>query len=117
MLAFEDASMSMQEDSITIFKKMLSKVGNIVEIRKVRMGRAYHDIPFLLKTKRRRYAALNMFLDSVRDNKLRVSVEEKIKTEFCHIFMGLTTKCVARNKQINKIAGEKGVSTVLHFRW
>lgn len=115
-LALEDASERMDKPALLIFRHFIVRTGNILEIRKLRVGKQHLEVPFFLSNRRKRSNTFKLLLNSLREEKkLRTPFVEKLSLQLCHIYMGLETKPVAINKRVTATAIKNRSYQV--FRW
>jgi ribosomal protein S7 len=99
----------------SILKKILLKMGNIVEIRTVKRRRNTYIVPFAVNRSRRNYILVKKIMDSVKEDLTKRPLSKKLTDEMIRIIKGKSSKSLIKNKKAVKLAITNRSNT--HFRW
>jgi small subunit ribosomal protein S7 len=99
----------------TVLNTLLSKLNTHVEIRKIKIRKNTHIVPFPLKNKRRNYLIIKWILNSIEEDKRKVSYSKKLSEEILSIISNKISKTLTK-KIYNNEQAVKNRSNI-HYRW
>ena len=99
----------------SILKKILLKMGNIVEIKTIKRRKNTHIVPFAINKGRRNYIFVKKIMDSVKEDLTKRPLNEKLTDEMMNILRGKSSKSLTKNRNAVKFAIINRSNT--HFRW
>jgi len=97
-----------------VFTKIFSKLTCRLEMKKVKMRRNTHMIPFPIRSSRQDFLKIKWILNVVKKDKRKVSQTEKLSTELLDILINKRSKVLMEKKQLKKEALTNRSNT--HFR-
>ena len=95
---------------------LFEKLNCFVEVRKIRIKRRTHFVPFSIKIKRRLYLVVKWLMKSISLNKKKISTSKKLANEILAVFKNLSNSKVLRLKRLNNNQSVANRSNI-HFRW
>jgi small subunit ribosomal protein S7 len=98
-----------------ILLKIFMRLHTKVELRTIKTRRRINLVPFFIKIKRRFFLALKWLLKSIKRNKMRVSLKEKLLLEILVIFQKKSCFSIQELKTNNLLAYKNRANS--HFRW
>ena len=80
------------------------RLKTVVEVKKIKIGKREHCIPFVISPKRRLFLSMKWLKQAISQDKRKVSFSEKLSTEILNVF--LNKPCVSLNlkKENTKLA-------------
>ena len=91
------------------------KLNVFIEIKKVRVKRNFHLVPFPIKFKRRIYLVLKWVYSSILEDRRKISLADKIYLELFKIMMNLPSKSLKqKNNNLSQAFFNRSNS---HYRW
>jgi small subunit ribosomal protein S7 len=113
--AFSKISKKTKISAHHILKKVFLKLNSFVEIKKIRIRRRTHFVPFYTNSKRKLYLAVKWIIQSVQENRNKVSFSEKLFLEVYDIIKKRSSKTFKkRNLNISQALLNK---SNIHYRW
>ena len=113
--AFLKVSKVANLSTFSILTIIFIKLNVFVEVKKVRIKRSTHIVPFATSFKRKSYLIIKWIMESVSEDKRRVAMSEKLATEFLSILKNKLSKSL-KKKNSNIIQALNNRSNI-HFRW
>lgn len=95
--------------------KFFSRIKTFVEVKKVKIRRKVHFVPFALSNQRRIHTSLKWLALAIRTNKSPTSFVEKLVQELSKIVSGQTCITVSLLNKNNKLAVSNRSN--IHYRW
>lgn len=98
-----------------ILLKLFLKLNCFVEVKKVRIRRGIHLVPFPISSKRSSYLIVKWLMQAVKEDKRNISTYEKLFTEIKQTLEKSTSKSVEiKNLNISQALANR---SNIHFRW
>jgi len=98
-----------------ILLKLFLKLNSFVEIKKVRIKRSSHFVPFSITLKRRSYLIIKWLMQAILEDKRKISMSEKLFTEIQNTIGNVPSKAVKlRNSNVSQALANR---SNIHFRW
>jgi ribosomal protein S7 len=91
------------------------KLGSFVEVKKVRIRRGSHTVPFSVSSKRRAYLIVKWLMQAVFEDKRKIPLSQKLSFEIEQTVSRSPSKSV-KLKNLNLSQSLSNRSNV-HFRW
>jgi ribosomal protein S7 len=113
--AFFNVSNQIKRPVHFILMKTFSSLNCFVEIKKVRIKRGSHVVPFSIGFKRQVYLVTKWLMESVFEDIRKVSIVDKLSFEILSILKTKTSKSLLK-KNLN-ISGSISNRSNIHFRW
>jgi ribosomal protein S7 len=98
-----------------ILLKIFLRLHTRVEVKKVKMRRRIYIIPTFINFKRRFFLGIKWLLDSIKKNKKKISLKEKLLTELL-VLLKKKTSFGIKQLENNNLISYKNRSN-MHFRW
>lgn len=98
-----------------LYSDIFLKIRPFIEIRKVRVRRTTYMVPFPTNTQRQHYLVSKWLLETLRNDKRKVSFNKKFREELVKILLNQDSLTLEKKKDLYKKA-EKSRSFA-HFRW
>jgi len=98
-----------------VLRKIFPKLHCYLEIKKIKIRKNIHIVPFPLTSKRQNFLKVKWILDYVKKNKRRVNMSQKLATEFLNIIKNKKAKILLTKNSINREAVAN--KSNLHYRW
>jgi len=106
-----NTNLSMQKIILQLFLKLNS----FVEVKKVRVKRSFHFVPFQITLKRRSYLIVKWLMQAVKSDTRNISITEKLAVEIEQTLKTDTSKSLKlRNLNITAALANR---SNLHYRW
>ena len=113
--AFLIASKSTKLSLQFLLLKLFLKLNSFVEVKRVRIRRSSHVVPFAINFKRRLYLIIKWIMNAVHQDKRQVSMQHKLAFEIINIIKNLPSKSL-KLKEANITQALANRSNA-HFRW
>ena len=98
-----------------ILLKLFLKLNSFVEIKKVRIKRSSHFVPFSITLKRRSYLIIKWLMQAILEDKRKISMSEKLFTEIQNTIGNIPSKSIKlRNSNVSQALANR---SNIHFRW
>lgn len=98
-----------------VLRKVFSKLNCYLEIKKIKIRKKIHFVPFPLTSARQDFLKIKWILDSAKQDSRKVNFSEKISTEISKIFLNKKSNTLLKKKYINKTALSN--KSNIHYRW
>ena len=98
-----------------VLRKIFPKLHCYLEIKKIKIRKNIHIVPFPLTSKRQNFLKIKWILDYVKKNNRRVDMSQKLATEFINIIKNKKAKILLTKNSINREAVAN--KSNLHYRW
>lgn len=98
-----------------VFLKVFSKLNCFVETKKVRVRRSTYIVPFGITFKRKSYLIIKWIMESVHEDKRKLSTSEKLYFELFSILKDKVSKTISK-KNLNTNQALNNRSNI-HYRW
>ena len=112
--ALLDVSTSLDVPVSKVFLNFVRKSGSIVELKKVKLRKNIHFIPFPVKKKRRYFLISKELLNYKDMNKKRVSTVTKISEQIKSFIVKRGNNLDKKKQLINNIVSNR---SNIHYRW
>ncbi len=98
-----------------IFKKVLSKIGNVIELKTIKVRKNTYIVPFSIKSNRRNYVVVKKIMSTINEDKSKMPFHLKLSNEIINILADKPSKTLAKNKEAVKqsITNRSNI----HYRW
>ena len=98
-----------------IVLQLFLKLNSFVEVKKVRVKRSFHLVPFQITLKRRSYLIVKWLMQAVKSDKRNISTVEKLAFEIEQTLKTDTSKSLKlRNLNLTSALANR---SNLHYRW
>lgn len=98
-----------------IVLQLFLKLNSFVEVKKVRVKRSFHLVPFQITLKRRSYLIVKWLMQAVNSDKRNITTMEKLAFEIEQTLKTDTSKSLTlRNLNITSALANR---SNLHYRW
>jgi len=98
-----------------ILLKLFLKLNSFVEVRRVRVQRSSHLVPFSIRLKRRSYLIIKWLMQAVKEDTRKVSMAEKLFFEIFSTLKSSPSKSIKiRNLNISQALLNR---SNIHYRW
>jgi ribosomal protein S7 len=98
-----------------ILLKLFLKLNSFVEVKRVRVQRSSHLVPFSIRLKRRSYLIIKWLMQAVKEDTRKVSMAEKLFFEIFSTLKNSPSKSVKiRNLNISQALSNR---SNIHYRW
>lgn len=98
-----------------ILLKLFLKLNCFVEVKRVRVRRSSHLVPFSIRLKRRSYLTIKWLLQAVKEDSRKVSISEKLFLEISNTIKKAPSRSVKlRNLNISQALANRSNT---HYRW
>lgn len=112
--ALLDVSNSLNIPVSKVFLNFVKKAGSIVELKKVKLRKNIHFIPFPVKKKRRYFLISKELLNFKDSNKKRVSTTTKISEQIKSFIVKRGHNLDKKKQLVNQIVSNR---SNIHYRW
>jgi small subunit ribosomal protein S7 len=113
--AFDKVSKSTGLSFNEILTKLYSKLNSFVEIKKIKVRRGFHLVPFPISHKRSTYLMIKWLLQAIKDDKRKVPVSDKLFLEINQTISSSSSKSLdIKNSNITQVLANR---SNIHFRW
>jgi len=98
-----------------ILTKLYLKLNSFVEIKKIKVRRGSHLVPFPISHKRSTYLMIKWLLQAIKDDKRKVPVSDKLFLEINQTISSSSSKSLdIKNSNITQVLANR---SNIHFRW
>jgi len=95
--------------------KIFLKLNSFVEVKKVRVQRSSHLVPFSIRLKRRSYLIIKWLMQAVKEDSRKISMPEKLSSEILDTIKKNPSRSVKiRNFNISQALSNR---SNIHYRW
>jgi len=99
----------------TLILKVFLKLNSFVEVKRVRVKRSSHLVPFSIRLKRRSYLIIKWLMQAVKEDTRKVSMSEKLFVEISNTIKKSPSRSVKlRNFNISQALSNR---SNIHYRW
>jgi ribosomal protein S7 len=99
----------------TLILKIFLKLNSFVEVKRVRVKRSSHLVPFSIRLKRRSYLIIKWLMQAVKEDTRKVSMSEKLFVEISNTIKKSPSRSVKlRNFNISQALSNR---SNIHYRW
>ena len=113
--AFDKISKSTGLSFNEILTKLYLKLNSFVEIKKIKVRRGFHFVPFPISHKRSTYLMIKWLLQAIKDDKRKVPVSDKLFLEINQTISSSSSKSLdIKNSNITQVLANR---SNIHFRW
>ena len=113
--AFDKISKSTGLSFNEILSKLYLKLNSFVEIKKIKVRRGFHLVPFPISHKRSTYLMIKWLLQAIKDDKRKVPVSDKLFLEINQTISSSSSKSLdIKNSNITQVLANR---SNIHFRW
>jgi ribosomal protein S7 len=113
--AFFNVSTQIKCPTYFILMKTFSSLNSFVEIKKVRIKRGTHIVPFSIGFKRQVYLVTRWLMESAFEDTRKISIVDKLSSEILSILKTKGSKSLLK-KNLN-LRGSTNNRSNIHFRW
>jgi small subunit ribosomal protein S7 len=113
--AFDKVSKSTGLSFNAILTKLYLKLNSFVEIKKIKVRRGFHLVPFPISHKRSTYLMIKWLLQAIKDDKRKIPVSDKLFLEINQTISSSSSKSLdIKNSNITQVLANR---SNIHFRW
>jgi small subunit ribosomal protein S7 len=113
--AFDKVSKSTGLSFNAILTKLYLKLNSFVEIKKIKVRRGFHLVPFPISYKRSTYLMIKWLLQAIKDDKRKIPVSDKLFLEINQTISSSSSKSLdIKNSNITQVLANR---SNIHFRW
>ena len=113
--AFNSVSKSTGLSFNTILSKLYTKLNTFVEIKKIKVRRGFHLVPFPISHKRSTYLIIKWLLQAIKEDQRRIPISEKLAMEINQTISSATSKSLEiKSSNLNQVLANR---SNIHFRW
>jgi ribosomal protein S7 len=113
---FLNLSKNYKISSSNLLRYIFKSLYSLVEIKKVKIHRRVHMVPFSIKKNRRYYLIIKWLKKSLLEDKRHVSFHEKLKVEIIKILFNKKLSKALQFKSLNSSQAFLNRSNI-HYRW
>lgn len=113
--AFLKVSRQLNIPSHIVLTKVFLLLNTFVEVKKIRIKRSTHIVPFPITFKRKSYLIIKWLMEATREDTRKVSTSEKLSTELINVLKKSSSKALLK-KKLNTDQSLFNRSNI-HFRW
>lgn len=114
-ITFKKISLKLDIPISSIISQIFLKLNTFVEVKKIKMKRNIHYIPFPIKYSRRLHLISNWILLTVKNNNQRISFDNKLLIELSNTLLLKSSNALNLKKLNERQAIIHKANT--HFRW
>ena len=98
-----------------ILLKLFLKLNSFVEVKRIRVRRSSHLVPFSIRLKRRYYLTIKWLLQAVKEDTRKVPMSEKLFLEIDNTIKKAPSRSVKlRNLNVSQALANR---SNIHYRW
>jgi small subunit ribosomal protein S7 len=113
--AFDKVSKSTGLSFNEILTKLYLKLKSFVEIKKIKVRRGFHLVPFPISHKRSTYLMIKWLLQAIKNDNRKVPVSDKLFLEINQTISSSSSKSLdIKNSNITQVLANR---SNIHFRW
>lgn len=99
----------------TILSRLYVKLNSFVEIKKIKVRRGFHLVPFPISHKRSTYLIIKWLLQAVGKDRRKLPISEKLFLEVNQTIISDTSKSLEiKSSNLSQVAANR---SNIHFRW
>ena len=98
-----------------ISSKLFIRLNSFVEIKKVRVRRSFHMVPFPISHKRSTYLIIKWLVQAIKEDTRKLPMSEKLATEIHGTIVNQSSKSLEiKNLNVSQVLANRAN---VHFRW
>jgi small subunit ribosomal protein S7 len=98
-----------------ISSKLFIRLNSFVEIKKVRVRRGFHMVPFPISHKRSTYLIIKWLVQAIKEDTRKLPMSEKLATEIHGTIVNQSSKSLEiKNLNVSQVLANRAN---VHFRW
>ena len=114
-LAFSKVSKKTGLSFNQILSKLFVKLNSFVEIKKIRVRRGFHMVPFPISHKRSMYLITKWLVQAIKEDTRKLPMSEKLATEIYNTVVTQSSKSLdIKNSNTSQVMTNRAN---IHFRW
>jgi small subunit ribosomal protein S7 len=113
--AFLKVSKSTTLSMNKILLKLFLKLNSFIEVKKVRVKRSFHLVPFQITLKRRSYLIIKWLMQVIKTDSRNISISDKLAFEIDHTLKSENSKLL--NLQTLNTTLALANRSNIHYRW
>lgn len=113
--AFLKVSKSTTLSMNKILLKLFLKLNSFIEVKKVRVKRSFHLVPFQITLKRRSYLIIKWLMQVIKTDSRNISISDKLAFEIEHTLKSENSKLLSL-QTLNTTLALANRSNI-HYRW
>jgi ribosomal protein S7 len=113
--AFLKVSKSTTLSMNKILLKLFLKLNSFIEVKKVRVKRSFHLVPFQITLKRRSYLIIKWLMQVIKTDSRNISISDKLAFEIEHTLKSENSKLL--NLQTLNTTLALANRSNIHYRW
>lgn len=114
--AFYEVSLKLKEPVHILLLRVFIRLNVFIETKKIKFKRGTHVVPFVIGSfKRKTYLIVKWIMISIKDDKRKVPLAQKLAKEIIEIIEGKSAKTLSQ-KELNLKNALSNRSNI-HFRW
>jgi small subunit ribosomal protein S7 len=99
----------------SILSKLFSKLNSFVEVKKIRVRRGFHLVPFPISHKRSTYLIIKWLIQAIKEDKRKISFSDKLFSEINQTISSSSSKSLEiKTSNISQVLSNR---SNIHFRW
>jgi len=113
--AFDKVSKETGLSFNSILSKLFSKLNSFVEVKKIRVRRGFHLVPFPISHKRSTYLIIKWLIQAIKEDKRGISFSDKLFSEINQTISSSSSKSLEiKTSNISQVLSNR---SNIHFRW
>lgn len=112
--ALNTVSSKMKINTSRVFSRLSRKLGNIVELKKIKVKKNIHFVPFPLKTSRRRFLLSKELTSAIESNSKKVTASEKLSDQMLSYLTKRGSNFQKKKQYTKQIIANRSNA---HYRW
>mgnify|MGYP000906265460 FL=1 len=113
--AFDKVSKETGLSFNSILSKLFSKLNSFVEVKKIRVRRGFHLVPFPISHKRSTYLIIKWLIQAIKEDKRKISFADKLFSEINQTISSSSSKSLEiKTSNISQVLSNR---SNIHFRW
>jgi small subunit ribosomal protein S7 len=113
--AFDKVSKETGLSFNSILSKLFSKLNSFVEVKKIRVRRGFHLVPFPISHKRSTYLIIKWLIQAIKEDKRKISFSDKLFSEINQTISSSSSKSLEiKTSNISQVLSNR---SNIHFRW
>lgn len=113
-ISIETVSSRLNTNSYILLQRLAQKIGSLVELRKIKIRKNVHIVPFPVKSYRRKFLFSKQLVSSISSDKKKINSIEKLNF---NIFSYLLKKGANYNKKDLTFKEIVANRSNIHYRW
>jgi len=113
--AFDKVSKETGLSFNSTLSKLFSKLNSFVEVKKIRVRRGFHLVPFPISHKRSTYLIIKWLIQAIKEDKRKISFSDKLFSEINQTISSSSSKSLEiKTSNISQVLSNR---SNIHFRW